>query len=134
MNLDGVEITEIGRVDDACPHCGVIFEPRPKKKATCRGCYSAVHVRKRPFDGARVLVKPEEVPELERQWIAFQDLKAMVRMLAYDSPEAAAIFEDLDSGRQGRTPIDWKRLFEIAAECGQGVLLTVPPGVAQPEH
>lgn len=125
MVLDGVAIDEIGRADDACPSCGVVLAKRPARKAGCPHCHEPMHVRVRPLDGVRVLIKAADLPDLDRQWAAFQDLKAIVRMLAYSSAEAETIFQDLHTGRRGRTPIDWCRLEAIAAEAGQSVLLTV---------
>lgn len=118
MVLDGVEITAIGRVDEACPSCGVIQARRPARKTPCSACGEPIHCRTRPLDGLKVLVASRQLADLERQWEVFQALKREVRLLAYGDADAARLFDDLDKGRRGATPIDWAWLYALAARQG----------------
>lgn len=119
MVIDGVAIDAIGRADGACPNCGAILEKPPARKAACPHCGDFMHVRTRPLDGRRVLVSPTDIPRLEQQWATFSGFKETVRMIGYFDAEAQAIFEDLHTGRRGQTPIDWPRLYAIAATAGK---------------
>lgn len=118
MVLDGVAIDEIGRVDDACPSCGVVLAKRPGRKAACPHCREPIYVRTRPVDGLRVLISTSDLPDLERQWVAFQDLKDIVRQISYHDRSFEPLLADLMDGRRGRTPIDWPDLYARAARAG----------------
>lgn len=115
MVIEGVVIDEIGRLDDACPSCGVVLAKRPARKAACPHCREPIYVRTRPIDGLRVLVRPADLPGLEHQWAAFQELKDVVRQISYLDRSLEPLLADLMSGRRGRTPIDWPDLYARAA-------------------
>jgi len=66
-----VTLTETGRLDDGCPHCGQILNKRPERKAACPHCKQFIFVRTRPIDRQRVLVTEEEANLLENEWANF---------------------------------------------------------------
>ena len=63
----GRKFTAIGRTDSNCAHCGIEFPKRPSRKTKCSACQGFNYVRKRALDGVRVLLREDEIVELERQ-------------------------------------------------------------------
>ncbi len=102
----GPGLSEIGVTGSECPHCGVEFVRRPLKKVSCQHCGEAVHVRTRPIDGVRVLVRPSDLAQLEVEWQALGDLKDFIRS-AWDSPRMQQMYRDLMGPLYGYTPLDW---------------------------
>ncbi|MGD0187991.1 MAG: hypothetical protein ABSC25_22465 [Roseiarcus sp.] len=64
-------LTEIGRLDNACPNCGAILAVRPGRKAKCPHCGNFIFVRTRPIDRQRVLVTEKQATQLEAEWSGF---------------------------------------------------------------
>jgi DNA-directed RNA polymerase subunit RPC12/RpoP len=64
-------LTEIGRLDNACPNCGAILAQRPGRKAKCPHCGNFIFVRTRPIDRRRVLVTHNQADQLEAEWSGF---------------------------------------------------------------
>lgn len=60
--------TLIGSENGACPSCGTLLERPPLKKAKCPHCGNFIFVRARPIDGKRVLLKGEDLEQLELEW------------------------------------------------------------------
>jgi SPP1 gp7 family putative phage head morphogenesis protein len=61
-------ITPIGNLDPVCPYCNYKFDKMPLKKKKCPNCNNFVRSRTRPFDNKKVLIKEEQMEELENQW------------------------------------------------------------------
>ena len=66
------KLSEIGRLDNACPYCGEPLVKRPERKTRCPHCRSTIFVRMRPFDSQRVLLTAQETGLIEAEWMAFQ--------------------------------------------------------------
>lgn len=62
------KFTEIGNTEPVCPYCNYRFDKMPQRKKKCPNCNNFVRSRTRPFDNKKVLVKEEQVDELEQQW------------------------------------------------------------------
>jgi len=61
-------ITPMGNLDPVCPYCNYKFDKMPLKKKKCPNCNNFVRSRTRPFDNKKVLIKEEQMEELENQW------------------------------------------------------------------
>jgi hypothetical protein len=59
----------LGSASQACPNCGVVLARMPQKKTRCRDCKNYIYVRTRPQDRRRVLLREDQLAELERQWV-----------------------------------------------------------------
>jgi SPP1 gp7 family putative phage head morphogenesis protein len=66
--IDNSGITAIGNTEPVCPYCNFRFDTMPQKKKQCPKCENFVRSRTRPFDNKKVLIKEEQMIELERQW------------------------------------------------------------------
>jgi len=64
-------ITAIGNTEPVCPYCNHKFDKMPLKKKQCPNCKKFIRSRTRPFDNKKVLIKEEQVEELEFQWAIF---------------------------------------------------------------
>ncbi|MEZ5998063.1 MAG: hypothetical protein R3B98_05165 [Hyphomonas sp.] len=64
----GPDFTQLGIVDSTCASCGTELAKRPGRKTKCPHCREFNYVRKRPLDDERVLLREDEIVELERQW------------------------------------------------------------------
>jgi DNA-directed RNA polymerase subunit RPC12/RpoP len=67
-----VTLTETGRLDDVCPHCGQFLNKRPTRKTACPHCKQFIFVRTRPIDRQSVLVTEEQAKLLQNEWESFQ--------------------------------------------------------------
>lgn len=66
-----VTLTETGRLDDVCPHCGQFLNKRPTRKTACPYCKKFIFVRTRPIDRQSVLVTEEQAKLLQNEWESF---------------------------------------------------------------
>jgi hypothetical protein len=66
--VDKSKCTAIGNADPVCPYCGYRFDRMPQQKKKCPSCHNFFRSRTRPLDNRKVLIKEEELGELERQW------------------------------------------------------------------
>jgi DNA-directed RNA polymerase subunit RPC12/RpoP len=66
------KLSEIGCLDNICPHCEQTLEKRPERKAACPLCGNAIYVRSRPFDRQRVLLTEQQASQIEAEWSNFQ--------------------------------------------------------------
>ena len=66
------KLSEIGRLDGACPYCGESLAKRPERKTVCPSCRNAIYVRMRPFDRERVLLTEQQASKIEAEWTALQ--------------------------------------------------------------
>jgi DNA-directed RNA polymerase subunit RPC12/RpoP len=66
-----VTLTEIGQLDDVCPHCGQRLNKRPSRKTACPHCKQFIFVRTRPIDRQSVLVTEEQAKLLQNEWGSF---------------------------------------------------------------
>lgn len=60
--------TAIGNTEPICPYCNYRFDKMPLKKKKCPKCNNFVRSRTRPFDNKKVLIKENQIEELDRQW------------------------------------------------------------------
>jgi len=63
-----VGLTAIGNTEPVCPYCNYRFDKMPLKKKQCPKCNNFVRSRSRPFDNKKVLIKENQIEELDRQW------------------------------------------------------------------
>jgi hypothetical protein len=66
-----VMLTETGRLDDVCPHCGEFLKKRPTRKTACPYCKKFIFVRTRSIDRQSVLVTEEQGKLLQSEWERF---------------------------------------------------------------
>jgi DNA-directed RNA polymerase subunit RPC12/RpoP len=66
-----VTLTETGRLDDVCPHCGQFLNKRPTRKTACPHCKQFIFVRTRPIDRQSVLVTEDQAKLLQNEWNNF---------------------------------------------------------------
>nr|WP_321349716.1 hypothetical protein [uncultured Methanoregula sp.] len=64
----GSGCTAIGNTEPICPYCGHRFDRMPQQKKKCPSCNRTFRSRTRPLDNKKVLIREEELEELERQW------------------------------------------------------------------
>ena len=63
------EITRQTGVETAnCPYCGKSLPKFPYRKTRCKNCGNYMYVRTRPSDRKRILVREDNIEELESQW------------------------------------------------------------------
>lgn len=106
--IDGVLINAIGRTDDVCPGCGCTLDRRPGRTSRCPHCDDMIHVRRRVYDGARVLMSPADTMICDRQNTAFYELKALLG-LAYDSPRLTHMLKEMAT-RYAQADLDWAEI------------------------
>ena len=70
------EITsQIGVETANCPYCGESLSKFPYRKTRCKNCGNYMYVRTRPTDKKRILVREDNIEELESQWSKKKDKK-----------------------------------------------------------
>lgn len=62
------ELTPIGVVESLCPYCSAALAKRPTRKTKCPACGEPIFVRTRPSDRQKVLLRQDQLEELENQW------------------------------------------------------------------
>ena len=62
------EFTFIGVENSVCPSCGVVLDHFPERKTKCRDCGEFTYSRGRPIDGKKVLLKADQLEQLELEW------------------------------------------------------------------
>ena len=67
-NPESSKLTAIGNLEPVCPYCTYKFDRMPLKKKKCPQCGNFIRSRTRPFDNKKVLIKEDQIEELERQW------------------------------------------------------------------
>ena len=83
----------IGTLEDKCPYCGEALQKRPARKSKCTFCGKPIFVRKRPLDERSVLLREDQLPELERQWAADYEIKSKMRAITgkHDRGDATSV-------------------------------------------
>lgn len=61
-------ISNIGESEPVCPYCSVSLDKMPKRKQKCPSCKNDIYVRTRPSDEMKILIRDEQIEELEKQW------------------------------------------------------------------
>lgn len=61
-------ISQIGVETANCPYCGISLSKFPYRKTRCKNCGNFMYVRTRPIDNKRILVREDNIEELESQW------------------------------------------------------------------
>lgn len=61
-------LTEIGELKAFCPYCDVALKKMPGKKTKCRVCGNFIYVRTRPIDQNKVLIREDQIEQIEEQW------------------------------------------------------------------
>ncbi len=62
------QITPIGNTEPVCPYCNYKFDKMPLKKKQCPNCKNFIRSRTRPFDNQKILIREDQIHELEMQW------------------------------------------------------------------
>jgi SPP1 gp7 family putative phage head morphogenesis protein len=60
--------TKMGNTEPICPYCNYRFDKMPQRKKKCPMCANFVYSRTRPLDNKKVLIKQDQIDELESQW------------------------------------------------------------------
>jgi len=60
--------TAIGNTEPICPYCNYRFDKMPQRKKKCPNCMKFFYSRTRPLDNKKVLIKENQIEELEQQW------------------------------------------------------------------
>ena len=58
----------LGITEAKCPYCGEKLYKFPKAKTKCKSCGNFIYKRTRPFDNKAILVKENELDEVEKEW------------------------------------------------------------------
>lgn len=93
-----IVLTEIGIASPTCPHCAHAFEKMPQRKRSCPKCGGVFYSRKRPFDGAKVLLTEAHARDGEAQ-----DALVMLTQEGVDDSELDALVGALQM-QLGRVP------------------------------
>lgn len=67
-NRNKLGLTKIGIDQPICPYCSHKFQKMPQAKTKCPNCNNYVRSRIRPIDNKKVLIKEEQIEEIEIQW------------------------------------------------------------------
>ncbi|MDD3978178.1 MAG: hypothetical protein PHI15_08520 [Methanomicrobium sp.] len=62
------DFNNIGESNPICPYCNTPLDKMPKRKRNCPSCKNEIYVRTRPLDEKKILIREEQIDELERQW------------------------------------------------------------------
>ena len=63
-------LKKLGTID-SCPYCKKKLEKIPERKKKCDFCSKYIYVRTRPIDKKKVLIKENEIKEMEMEWINY---------------------------------------------------------------
>jgi DNA-directed RNA polymerase subunit RPC12/RpoP len=109
-----VTLTETGRIDNVCPHCGQILNNRPTRKIACPHCKQFIFVRTRPIDRQSVLVTDEQAQLIQKEWASFP----RARIPAYLDEEEMEKCRKRLAEKFGKSPSDidvaWDYLHQEA--------------------
>lgn len=59
---------EIGSIEPFCPYCGAGLDKMPGRKKKCPSCGEFIHVRTRPSDKQKILIREDQIEAIEEQW------------------------------------------------------------------
>jgi len=68
LTVKDPRITAIGNTEPVCPYCNYKFDKMPLKKKQCPNCKNFIRSRTRPFDNQKILIREDQIDELEMQW------------------------------------------------------------------
>lgn len=66
-HAENPKFTEIGNTEPVCPYCNHRFDKMPQRKKECPNCKKPIYCRTRPKDSKKVLLKEDQISELEAQ-------------------------------------------------------------------
>lgn len=69
----------IGVTSASCPYCTSALETFPTRKAKCRHCGKCIYVRSRPADRAKILLRDDQLEELDQQWGDYHEARRLVQ-------------------------------------------------------
>jgi hypothetical protein len=108
-------MNDIGQSDPFCPHCGGELQRFPARKMACPHCKGDIHSRTRPNDRAKILVRPDQLEELEALWAAANERLDSIRLYANHFPEEfAPIVAAIQSGAVPLDEVDDVDMFALA--------------------
>lgn len=58
----------IGQVEPICPYCKTPLEKMPGAKKKCPYCSNYIYVRTRPSDRKRILIREDQIEEIQNIW------------------------------------------------------------------
>ena len=65
---NNIKINDTWVTTPECPYCSHILEKMPGRKKKCPECKSYIFVRTSPISGNKVLIKEDQIPEIEEAW------------------------------------------------------------------
>jgi len=68
ISSQSLELTPIGNTEPICPYCNYKFDKMPQKKKQCPNCKNFIRSRTRPLDNQKILIREDQIDELEMQW------------------------------------------------------------------
>lgn len=68
VNQNGVLNKDIGIATPHCPYCGIELKKFPGRKTKCKNCNNFIYVRTRPYDNKKILIKEDEILDIEIEW------------------------------------------------------------------
>ncbi|MCJ7770200.1 minor capsid protein [Candidatus Bathyarchaeota archaeon] len=80
LTTSNSEFTAIGNTEPLCPYCNYRLDKMPLKKKQCPNCKNFIRSRTRPLDNKKVLIKEEQVDELERQWAIKNEQSGFIKL------------------------------------------------------
>ena len=68
------QMNGIGEIDH-CPYCKEKLEKIPTRKSKCPHCKEYIYSRTRPSDRKKILIREDQIKELENEWSKYYDEK-----------------------------------------------------------
>lgn len=104
-----------------CPYCKKLLDKIPTRKSKCPFCNEQILCRTRPSDRAKILIRENQVKNLERLWEKYYEEKEEARLM--EDPEYVKIKENLQKAwgfKPAMRDIKWgllnKRSIEFASK------------------
>jgi len=69
---ENASLKQMGVVGPWCPYCAAPLKKKPARKKKCPSCESYIYVRTRPIDKKKILVREDQIIEVEEQWAIAQ--------------------------------------------------------------
>ena len=93
------EMEGIGEIDQ-CPYCNEKLEKIPTRKSKCPHCKEYIYSRTRPSDRKKILIREDQIKELEKEWSKYYEEKEKSELYEQDDFKKAR--DDLASIRRDK--------------------------------
>jgi hypothetical protein len=110
------ELREIGYLEPLCPYCYARLDSIPIRSNPCPECGNTIFVGIRPLDDSKILLREDQIEELEEQWAikkgVYQEYLGKKEMNRVEYEEEQSFLRKRFTRTPSRFEIQWELLWK----------------------